>query len=153
MSEEIGLFEAIYTQRAIRELKPDPVSDDLVHKLIESATKAPSGGNRQPWRFIVIRDEELKRRIGEYYRRAWDASYGPRPAPRGSLQSHVRASATHLSEHLAEAPVLILACVEHGRLSGDDEPRLIHLPGGAEPAPGGAGPRPRQRDNQPPQAV
>ena len=98
---------------AIREFKPDPVSDDLVHKLIESATKAPSGGNRQPWRFIVIRDEELKRRIGEYYRRAWDASYGPRPAPRGSLQSHVRASATHLSEHLAEAPVLILACVEH----------------------------------------
>ena len=113
MSEEIGLFDAIYTQRAIRELKPDPVSDELVHKLIESATKAPSGGNRQPWRFIVIRDEELKRRIGEYYRRAWDASYGPRPAPRGSLQSHVRASATHLSEHLAEAPVLILACVEH----------------------------------------
>ena len=54
MSEEIGLFEAIYTQRAIRELKPDPVSDELVHKLIESATKAPSGGNRQPWRFIVI---------------------------------------------------------------------------------------------------
>ncbi len=47
MPEEIGLFEGIYSQRAIREFKPDPVPDELIHKLIEAATKAPSGSNRQ----------------------------------------------------------------------------------------------------------
>ena len=70
MPEEIGLFEAIYSQRAIREFKPDPVPDELIHRLIESATKAPSGSNRQGWKFLVIRDADLKRRIGEYYNRA-----------------------------------------------------------------------------------
>jgi len=70
MPEEIGLFEAIYSQRAIREFKPDPVPDELIHKLIEAATKAPSGSDRQGWNFLVIRDVELKRRIGEFYNRA-----------------------------------------------------------------------------------
>ncbi len=72
--QEIRLFDAIYRQRAIRQFKPDPVPDELVHKLIEAGTKAPSGGNRQPWKFLVIRDVELKRRIGEYYRLAFEAA-------------------------------------------------------------------------------
>lgn len=46
--QQIGLFDAIYTQRAIRDLKPDPVPDDLIWKMIEAATKAPSGGNSRP---------------------------------------------------------------------------------------------------------
>ena len=48
MARETVLFEAIYSERAIREFKPDPIPDDLVQKLIEAGTKAPSGGNRQP---------------------------------------------------------------------------------------------------------
>lgn len=111
MTQEIGLFEAMYTQRSIRQFKPDPVPDDLVHKLIESATKAPSGANRQPWRFIVIRDPESKRRIGEYYKRAWDAAYGAQSA--ATLEDRVRTSAANLAEHMHEVPVLILACIEH----------------------------------------
>ncbi len=111
MTQEIGLFEAMYTQRAIRQFKPDPVPDDLVHKLIESATKAPSGGNSQPWRFIVIRDAESKRVIGKYYKQAWDAAYGARSA--ATLESRVRTSAANLAEHMHEVPVLILACIEH----------------------------------------
>ncbi len=67
MAADIGLFEAIYSQRAIRRLKPDPVSDDLVHKLIEAATKAPSGGNSQSWAFVVIRDGSTKEKIAEWY--------------------------------------------------------------------------------------
>ena len=72
MPDEIGLFEAIYSQRAIRKLKPDKVSDELVHKLIEAATKAPSGGNREPWAFLVVRDEASKKKIGEWYLDAWN---------------------------------------------------------------------------------
>lgn len=113
MPEEIGLFEAMYTQRAIRHLKSDPVSDDIIEKLIEAASKAPSGGNRQPWRFIVIRDADVKQKLGEYYYQAWLAAYGPSESPTGGLQRHVRDSATYLAENMKDVPVLIMACVEH----------------------------------------
>ena len=110
---EIGLFEAIYSQRAIRQFKPDPVPDELVHKLIEAGTKAPSGGNRQPWKFLVIRDAELKRRIGEYYHRAYEAAYGGSDTGTGTLQPAIRRSATSLAETMHQVPLLILACIEH----------------------------------------
>jgi nitroreductase len=113
MSTDIGLFEAIYSQRAIRRLKPDPVPDDLIHKLIEAATKAPSGGNRQPWAFIVIRDRATKEKLGEWYLDAWNRTYGAIPEDqRAQLQGMARVyrAADHLAHHLSEAPVLILAC-------------------------------------------
>ncbi len=112
MSRDIGLFEAIHSQRAIRYLKPDPVPEEMVLELIKAAVKAPSGGNSQPWKFIVIRDPELKRRIGEYYLRSWNAVYGDAAAG-PPLHPRVRASATHLAEGMGAAPVLILACIEH----------------------------------------
>ena len=115
MSDEIGLFEAMYTQKAIRRLKPDAVPDELVRKLIEAATKAPSGGDRQPWAFIVIRDAASKKKIGEWYRDAWDKTYGQIPPDaRGQLDERTKrvyGSAEHLALHLAEAPVFILACL------------------------------------------
>ena len=113
MPSEIGLFEAIHTQRAIRKFKPDPVPDEMIRKLIESATKAPSGANRQHWRFIVIREPELRRRIGEYYLRAWQAAYENQTGPPPKIQSSVRASAADLAHHMHEVPVMILACIEH----------------------------------------
>ena len=114
MSErEIGLFEAMYTQKAIRRLRPDPVSEELVAKLIEAATKAPSGGDRQPWAFIVIRNQESKHKIGEWYRHAWDSTYGRLPQEaRTANEAFARMyrSAEHLAFHLAEAPVFVLVC-------------------------------------------
>ena len=56
MADEISLFEAIDTQRAIRYFRPDPVPDELITRLLQAAIKAPSGGVRQGWSFIVIRD-------------------------------------------------------------------------------------------------
>jgi len=113
MTEEIGLFEAMYNQRAIRKFKPNPVPDDLVRKLIESATKAPSGGNRQPWKFIVIRDPEVKQGVSRYYQQGWEEVFGSPASPPPAGQPDVRSSAAYLAEHMAETPVLILVCVEH----------------------------------------
>jgi nitroreductase len=111
---EIGLFEAIYTQRAIRRLKPDPVSDELIDKLIEAATKAPSGGDRQPWAFVVVRDAKSRAKIGEWYLDAWNRTYGAIPvADRAKLpgrMSTMYSAAEHLALHIGEAPVLILVC-------------------------------------------
>jgi len=116
VSEQIGLFEAIYSQRTLRRLKPDPVPDDLVRKLIEAATKAPSGGDRQPWAFIVIREQATKDKIGAWYRDAWDRTYGTMPqearAQLSARRARVLGSAEHLAHHLAEAPVLILVCAQ-----------------------------------------
>lgn len=113
MPEEIGLFEAIYTQRAIRRLKPDPVPDHLIHRLIEAATKAPSGTNKQPWRFLIIRNAETRRRIAEYYLQSWERAYGNQAGQRTDISEQVLSSADYLARHMHEVPVLILACIQH----------------------------------------
>jgi len=59
------IFEAVYSQRAIRKFKNEPVSDEILRRVIEAATKAPSGTNKQPWRFLVVRDFEKRSRIAE----------------------------------------------------------------------------------------
>ena len=117
----MDLFEAIGTQRAMRRLKDDPVSDEDVWKILNAAIKAPSGGNRQPWNFIVVRDAETKRKLAEYYLDAWNKVYadgGGQPAQDDSSQSRVYRSANYLAHHLAEAPVLIIATVRGGGAAG-----------------------------------
>lgn len=113
MPEDIGLFEAIYSQRAIRKLKPDPVSDDLIQKLIEAATKAPSGGNSQSWAFVVIRDPDTKAKIGEWYLDAWTKTYvagtdGGKNLP--DNMKRVYGAADHLARNMKDVPVMILVC-------------------------------------------
>jgi len=79
----MDFYEVIRTRRSIRSYKPDPVPDDVLTRILEAARIAPSGSNRQPWKFIVVRDEELKRRL---------------------------AIACHNQMFIAEAPVVIVAC-------------------------------------------
>ena len=110
MNKDIPLFDAIYTQRALRRFNTDPVPDSVVKKLVEAATKAPSGSNKQPWGFVVIRDYETRERIGGYYRLAWTEAFGHGG---NTLSSKVRASAEYLGHHMADAPVLVLACITH----------------------------------------
>ena len=57
---EIGLLDAMYTERAVRLLKPDPVPEELITRVLDAAIRAPSGGNAQNWIFIVIREEVQK---------------------------------------------------------------------------------------------
>jgi nitroreductase len=112
----MDVFEAINTTRAMRRLKPDPVPDDLIWKVLDAAIRAPSGGNRQPWNFIVIRDDETKKKIADWYREAWYATYGPmKDAMSANPEaSRVFNSADHLANHLAEVPVLIIAAIRGG---------------------------------------
>jgi nitroreductase len=66
------LFEIMQTTRSMRRLKSDPVPNALIRKILEAGVSAPSGGNMQRWRFLVIRDPKVKQTIGAYYKRAWD---------------------------------------------------------------------------------
>ncbi len=113
MSGEIGLFDAMYTQRAIRRLKPDPIPDDLIHKLIESATKAPSGTNRQPWKFIVVKDQVIKSNIAHYYKKTFDLVYGDKSSSPRPISSSMMKTGAHLAEHIQEAPIFIIVCALH----------------------------------------
>jgi nitroreductase len=120
----MDFFEAAHTQRAMRRLKPDPVSDEDLWKILQTATMAPSGGNRQGWNFVVVRDAEKKRKIGEWYLDAWNKSYTPaRDAMRADPQmKRTFDSADHLANHIADVPVLIFATLRKepfpGTISG-----------------------------------
>jgi len=106
------LFDVIYSLRAIRRLKPDPIPEDTLRKIVDAGIHAPTGGNRQDWGFIIVRDTELKVFIRNHYRDAqqkFRASQPPineLPPPR---QRAMKAS-LYLSDHMHEAPVILLAC-------------------------------------------
>ena len=70
MAETTDIFELMSTMRAMRRLKPDPVADDLVHKILQAGQWAPSGGNNQTWRFLVVKDAAIKKQVQGYYKRA-----------------------------------------------------------------------------------
>src|SRR5258708_3180856 len=63
--------EAMFSQRSIRRYKPDPISAADLELVLEAATRAPNGGNRQPGRFLVLTDTALIREFGELYHEAW----------------------------------------------------------------------------------
>jgi nitroreductase len=116
--ETLDLFEIMATTRSMRRLKPDPVPDELVRKILEAGTYAPSGGNMQRWRFLVVRDPKVKQRVGAYYKQAWDEVVSPRyrsgePAPGTSRDRFARMldAAQHLADHIHEAPVWIVPCM------------------------------------------
>jgi nitroreductase len=122
MSDDPGLFETITTMRAMRRLKPDPVPEPLIRKILEAGICAPNGGNRQRWRFLVIKDRAIKEAVQVWYKKAFDEVVGPHylvaETPPGSDRERLlrqRAAAEYLTEHFHEAPVWIVACLEHGK--------------------------------------
>jgi nitroreductase len=116
-SNEIGLFDAIFTARSMRRLKPDPVPDELIRKVLEAGLCAPSGGDVQNWRFIVVKDPETKRQLQIRYKRALDdviQRYRSNPPPPGKTEeqkARMLAAVEYLTEHFHEAPVLIVCCL------------------------------------------
>lgn len=107
----MDLFDAIYTQRAIRSFKSDPVPRAAITKLIEAATKAPSAGNSQPWAFVVVDDRETIGKLASLARKQFDRNYeaalgrmkpgDPLPFPR--LKPMI--------ENFANIPALIYPCM------------------------------------------
>jgi nitroreductase len=110
--EEMELFEAIYSLPQITRYKPDPIPREALDKIIEAATKAPNGGNKQPWEFIVITDRDVVAKVGQLYRDAWLGALGATPPPN---EPPVYRSARYLAHHMPDVPAMILACVDHTR--------------------------------------
>jgi len=116
---EIGVYEAMSTLRAVRRLKPDPIPDAVLRRVIQAATWAPTGGNRQPWRIVAVADPAAKKRLQELYIGPWEAySKGHRQLLE-SVSPEARAkdermlgSADHLARNLHLAPVIAVFCFD-----------------------------------------
>lgn len=114
-STDVATWDQLYalqsTQRAMRRLHPDPVPEEDVIRLLESATRGPSGQNLQPWEFVVVTDPELRQRVARLYRPLWKVYVtAMRGRHRDDAWQRMMRSGDYLSEHLAEAPVLIVGC-------------------------------------------
>lgn len=120
----IDVIEAMYTTRAMRRLKPDPIPAETLRAILDAAIRGPSGGNSQGWAFVAVQDPALKLQLEEVYRPALEALFqpgGPYHKPLNSEDPELAArtrkmadSALHLAHHLHEAPVIIVPCVRTG---------------------------------------
>jgi nitroreductase len=114
---EIGVYEAMRTTRAVRRLRPDPIPDDVLRRIVEAATWGPTGGNAQPWRVIAVKDAAKKRRLQELYVVPWERyAAGHRklldrmPPDVRAKQERMLAAADHLAGNLHAAPVILVFC-------------------------------------------
>lgn len=117
---QVGLFEALYSTRALRRFKPDPVPDELLFQVIDAAIRAPAGSNQQIWHFLIVRDAEKRRQIGEWYWETW-ADYGRQyvedPSTIDALPRQMRLvvrSTDDLARNIAEVPVHLFVCGPRG---------------------------------------
>lgn len=123
------LHEALYTTRAMRRVRPDPIPMESQARILDAAIRAPSGGNAQPWRFLLVDSPDLKARLGPLYRdsieKLWKTVYAERLAQaaedpeRRSNQSllKVQRSAQWLADHFEDVPLYLFCFIRKG--SGD----------------------------------
>jgi nitroreductase len=116
----MDVIDAIKTTGACRHFKPDPVPDDVLERLFDAARHGPQGGNRQPVRYIVVRDPQLKKTLSEWYLQYWNRVL--EMAARGEYRATPRmlSGATHMANHFAEIPVLVVVCAVFGDLTRTD---------------------------------
>jgi nitroreductase len=125
MPDVNDVFEIMTTTRSMRRLKPDPVPDELIKKILLAGAGAANGGNTQKWRFLVIKDPAIKKAVQVWYKKAFDEVVGPRyatsaPPPGVTADRYKRqhSAVEYLTEHYHEAPVWIVACLEDGPSPG-----------------------------------
>lgn len=131
-----GLFATLYTARALRRFKPEPIPEDVLFQLFDVAIRAPSGQNAQDWRFVVIRDAAVKTQMQQWSQIPWQryiARYAQRPAAIDELPRSQRLSlrsVEHLVHHLAECPAIVVVLGlkgRHGTPGGSAFPAVQNL--------------------------
>jgi nitroreductase len=120
----MDVYEALYTTRAMRRVKPDPIPLDVQQKILDAAIRAPSGGNTQNWRFMLVDDKAMMGKIGPIYRdclgKLWETVYKARaeaaeanPDDPDSIEFvRIRNSAQHLADHFEAYPLLLFSFVQ-----------------------------------------
>lgn len=117
------LNEALYTTRAMRRMRPDPIPQEVEARILDAAIRAPSGGNSQQWRFVLVDDGQTKAQLGPWYRQhvawAWDTIYRDRldvarddpDDPDNAALLRMQRSVSHLADNFEQTPLLMLPFV------------------------------------------
>ena len=117
----MDVYEALYTTRAMRRVRPDPIPEDVQARILDAAIRAPSGGNGQGWRFMLIDDKNVIGQLAPLYKKCMDQMfktvYGERlktanaaPLDEGNVEFlKMYRSANHMGDNFASYPLLLLA--------------------------------------------
>lgn len=132
----MDINEALYTTRAMRRVRPDPVPEDVQARILDAAIRAPTGGNAQNWRFLLVDDPEVVGRIAPLYRHAieqlWTTVYADRLAaaaahpddPDSVEMLKVQRSAQWLADHFDAVPLFLFAFVQGDPTGGSIFPAV-----------------------------
>jgi len=132
----MDVYEALYTTRAMRRVRPDPIPAEVQARILDAAVRAPSGGNTQLWRFLLVDDPDVKGKLGPLYRdslsQLWDTVYAGRlaaaeaaPDDPASIQTRkVVRSAQHLADHFEDVPLFLFAFIQHDPTGGSIYPAV-----------------------------
>jgi nitroreductase len=130
----MDVYEALYTTRAMRRVKPDPIPEGVQQKILDAAIRAPSGGNTQGWRFLLVDDPAVKGQIGPIYRQClgqlWltfykdrlDAAAANPEAEESKQMLRVQRSAQHLADNFEAYPLLLFSFVQYDPTGGSIHP-------------------------------
>ena len=121
------LYDAMSTLRAVRRLRQDPIPDDVIDRVLQAACWAPTGGNQQPWKVIVVTDPALKVGLKEIYHPQWQrfrVGYLDRmdalPEDAAAAGRRVVDAGDHLADHLHEAPAILMFCANPAAMAITD---------------------------------
>jgi len=114
---QIDLYSAMSTLRAVRRLKPDPIPRDVLARVLKAASWAPTGGNAQPWRVIVVEDADKKAALAKLYYESWHAYSAHHMSLITDAPEAVKVSTekmldagNYLADHFAETPAILIFC-------------------------------------------
>lgn len=132
----VSLLEGLATTRAIRRYTAAPIPDHDLATIMWHATRAPSGSNRQPFRFVVLRDGpravEARAVLGNVFRAGWDAKKAADGYEQGSgatantPKARMAATMQHYVDTFEQVPVVVLACLRRYRPASPDEGASIY---------------------------
>ncbi len=126
-TESIELYQAMSTLRAVRRLRPDPIPDEVMERVLQAACWAPTGGNTQPWKVIVITDPETKAGLQAVYQPEWQ-TYSARSKERYAAKTgevppamlRIFDAGDYLADNLHEAPAILMFCANPAMMAITD---------------------------------
>jgi len=132
----MDVLEALYTTRAMRRVTDAPIPDDVKALILDAAVRAPSGGNSQNWRFLLVDDPEVRNQLGPIYRNCidmlWQTIYKDRletaratpDDPESDQLLRIFRSVEHAADHFAQYPLLLFGFVQHDPSGGSIYPAV-----------------------------
>ena len=121
------LYDVMSTLRAVRKLRPDPISSEVLDRVLQAACWAPTGGNTQPWRVVVATGDDAKQALQEIYEPEWERysagfmkMMSGLPPEQLAKWQRIVAAGDHLARHLAEAPAILMFCANPAMMAITD---------------------------------